>query len=1075
MRDLLERLRKSESYRLILDDLRSKRHAAAEELWGSSSAMLVSALAEDKGGVCLCVLPGVDEAERFAEDVRAFQPERLCYFPAWEKFDPDEEPDVEIASERLFLIRQLLNPRAGDGGGRIIVAPVAAVLQLTPSAESVDEHTIILKAGDTQDPDELARMLGEQGFHPTPRVEAPGEFCRKGGILDVFPFAAQTPLRIEFFGDEVDSLREFDPATQDSLQIVERCEITTPTIFGSSDKSRRASIFDHMPDDAWVALKEPPEIADRADAPEVSLETGGAGSPELLAACRRFPTLEIRQIPGGDAVGHSFGVQSLARFTGQLQTALNELKELCERNERIVVLCNNEAEQRRLEELLEDSSIADSLGFETRIGRLNTGFEIPDLRLAVIPHHELFNRYQQRRALPRLRHTGLIESTEQLSEGDPVVHVNHGLGIFRGMRMIEQDGKKQECLYLEYANGTMLYVPIGKMDLVQKYIGPSEGRPELDTLGGKSWRNRKLRAAEAADELAVEMLQIQVARETEKGIRYNENSEWIKEFEAEFFFEETEDQLIAAENVQRDMERERPMDRLICGDVGYGKTEVAMRAAFRAVMNGKQVAVLVPTTILAAQHYRTFTERMADYPVRIEMLSRFRTKAEQKRTLERMAEGTVDIVIGTHRIVQKDVQFKELGLVVIDEEQRFGVAHKERLKRLRATVDVLTLTATPIPRTLHMALLGLRDISTLSTPPRDRLAIQTRPMRFSPEAIRKAVLHEMARDGQVFFLHNRVMDIADIAAKVREIVPEARILIAHGQMGERQLEQRMKQFVAGEADVLVCTTIIQTGLDIPNVNTIIINDAQNFGLADLHQLRGRVGRYKHRAYAYLLIPKNRPIRPDGQKRLQAIQEFAELGAGFKIAMRDLEIRGAGNLLGREQHGHIAAVGYDMYCKLLEQAIRRRRGEKPVEVESTTISLGLECYIPRDYMPDGGNRLETYRNLARATTEKELDEMRDRLRDRYGPPPEELSRLVSEARLRIRARRVGIRSIHFDGEYINLRAANADIARAALMCPPEDSVKIDELTVLLRLHSRKHLPPQGLMAYLLSILPKDEQE
>jgi len=1080
MNPLLDEMRRSRAYGRVLADLRASGRTGAENLWGASAALLVAALGEDLGTTGLCILPGVEDAERFAEDVRFFAPERLAYFPAWEGLDADDPPDLDIACERLILVRQLLDPSADPAGGaRIIVAPVAAVLQHTATREELDRHTLRLCTGEEHGPERIAAWLVDQGFRRVHQVEVPGEFCRRGGILDVYPFGAVLPYRIEFFGDVIESIRTFDPADQTSRQVVERCEVLSAVGAAGTSQAGGHTLLDSLPERAWVALKEPAEVAARADAPETRLETDGAGARRLLAACERLALVRVSAMPL-DGRAHDFETRSVSRFTGQLQVALDELGALARRCRRTVVLCNNDAEKQRLLELLADSPLpGDRL--EMRLGRVSAGFESPPMGLALIPHHELFHRYQQRRTPPRYRHMTLVESIAELEPGDYVVHAQHGIGVYRGLKVLGPPRRRgrtadvpvrQECLCIEYRDGAMLYVPVSHIELVQKYAGPSERRPELSRLGGKGWSRRRERAAQAAEKLALEMLSLHAERLTHRGIAFEDDPEWQREFEAAFIYEETEDQLRVAEEVRRDMTSEQPMDRLICGDVGYGKTEIAMRAAFRAASNNTQVAVLVPTTVLAAQHHRTFCERMADYPLRIELLCRFRTHAEQKRILEGLADGTVDIVIGTHRLIKEDVRFRRLGLVIIDEEQRFGVAHKERLKRFHATVDVLTLTATPIPRTLHMSLLGLKDISNLETPPRDRLAIQTRLMRFEPEKIRRIILRELARDGQVFFVHNRVRNIEAVARRLRRIVPEARILVAHGQMPERQLEAHMRRFVDHEADVLVCTTIIESGLDIPNANTILIHRADDYGLADLHQLRGRVGRYRHRAYAYFLLPEKRPLTPVAQKRLKAIQEYSELGAGFKIALRDLELRGAGNILGPEQSGHIAAVGYDMYCRLLEHAIRRRLGRPVPEVAPVTIALGLETYLPEAYMPDPRHRIEAYRRLSRAATEEEIGRIETEWQDRFGRLPASARALLDEARLRLRARQCGIRRIHTEDHRIVLVTADPDRTRAALRCSAERLVALDDRTLLLKLPRGRAIPPQEFMLYLKNVLLPD---
>ncbi|HZZ78865.1 MAG TPA: transcription-repair coupling factor, partial [Gemmataceae bacterium] len=637
--------------------------------------------------------------------------------------------------------------------------------------------------------------------------------------------------------------------------------------------------------------------------------------------------------------------------------------------------------------------------------------------IVVLGDHELFRRELAPSVLPRRQlESRAIDSFLDLQEDDLVVHLSHGIARYRGMHVLEKSGQTEEHLILEFAGGTRVYVPASKIDLVQKYVGGAKSDPELSKLGGTSWQNKKNRVEAAVLDLASEMLELQAMRESKPGIAYPGDSDWQREFDAAFPYQETPDQLTTITEIKRDMEKARPMDRLVCGDVGYGKTELAMRAAFKAIDNGKQVAILVPTTVLAEQHYRTFSARMAGYPFVIEVISRFRTGGEQKRIIKGLKEGNIDIIIGTHRIVSSDIEFKELGLVIIDEEQRFGVEAKEKLKHLRQTVDVLTLTATPIPRTLHLSLLGIRDISNLETAPQGRLPIETRIVRFDKTLIRHAILRELNREGQIYFVHNRVMDIHDVAGKLRTIVPEARIVIGHGQMSEHELEDAMVKFVQKEADILVATTIIESGLDIPNANTMFINEADHYGLADLHQLRGRVGRYKHRAYAYLLLDADRAITPNATRRLKAIEEFTELGAGFKIAMRDLEIRGAGNILGTQQSGHIAAVGYELYCSLLENAVRSLKNMPLKTHMEVTIDLPWPALLPRDYVQGQKLKIEVYRRLSRIRKLDRLDDFRRELRDRYGPIPTPVQWLLRLTDLRILASHWQIATIHLEGKW-----------------------------------------------------------
>jgi transcription-repair coupling factor (superfamily II helicase) len=882
-------------------------------------------------------------------------------------------------------------------------------------------------------------------------VELPGEFSRRGGILDVFSPDAEAPHRLEFFGDEIDSIRQFAVDTQRSLGDVEAVEITavassdgeqskrkTPSTVHQAPSTDSGHFFDYLPTDAWIAFVEPDDLQEQGKhfVERVSDVRGLFSIPGVLQQALRFPTIRVTALPStSEETTCHLRVESVERFSGEVSKLRDEL-DTAAAGDQVLIACHNDAERKRLGEVLAAGRLARSAKLQLVVGRVHAGFRLivdggrctvdgakrtptavrlPPSTILVLSDNQLFHREEVRVVVPRRQlEARAIDSFLDLAEGDLVVHLSHGISRFRGMQVLEKkDGHTEEHLILEFREGVRVYVPASKIDLVQKYIGGAKTEPELSKVGGTGWQHKKDKVQAAVLDLASEMVELQALRESQPGTAYPADTEWQAEFEAAFPYEETPDQLTTLGEIKRDMERSRPMDRLVCGDVGYGKTELAIRAAFKVIDNGQQVAVLVPTTVLAEQHYRTFSQRLAEYPFVVECISRFKTAGQQKRTVDRLAHGGVDVIIGTHRLLSADVRFKELGLVIIDEEQRFGVEHKDRLKHLRRTVDVLTLTATPIPRTLHLSLLGIRDISNLETPPKDRLAIETRIARFDQQLIRHAILREMNRDGQIYFVHNRVYNIHDIAEKLRQIVPEAKIVIGHGQMHEHELEEAMVKFVRREADILVATTIIESGLDIPNVNTIFINQADNYGLADLHQLRGRVGRYKHRAYAYMLIDSERSILPQAARRLKAIEEFTELGAGFKIAMRDLEIRGAGNILGTQQSGHIAAVGYELYCQLLENAVRQLKQQPlktPLEV---AIDLPWRAYLPRDYVPGQRQKIEVYRRLSRIRRQQRLDDFRQELRDRFGALPEPAEWLMRLAELRLLAARWQIVDVHLE--------------------------------------------------------------
>ncbi len=684
------------------------------------------------------------------------------------------------------------------------------------------------------------------------------------------------------------------------------------------------------------------------------------------------------------------------------------------------------------------------------------------VRLRLLGHHELFHRYEQRRRAQKQIATRPVDSFLDLKVGDYVVHVAHGIAKFTGMQTIAKEGKSEEYLTLRFAENASLHVPAARINLIQKYIGGFSGHPRLSRLGTGTWEKEKAKVSEAVMDMAAELIEIQAARNAEVGVAYPADTDWQKEFEAEFPYEPTNDQLTSAEEIKLDMSKARPMDRLLCGDVGYGKTELAMRAAFKAVEYGKQVAILVPTTVLAEQHYRSFKERMADYPFSVDSISRFKSTRQQKEIVKKLAAGEIDILIGTHRLISNDVKFADLGLVVVDEEQRFGVTHKERLKQMRRTVDVLTMSATPIPRTLHMSMLGLRDISSLTTAPQDRRSVVTEVMAFDKNRVKLALLRELQREGQTYFVHNRVSNILDMADQVQQMVPDARILVGHGQMGEGQLEDVMLKFIRHEADILVCTTIIESGLDIPNANTIIINNADRFGLSELHQLRGRVGRWKHRAYCYLLLPADRPVTPIAAKRLKAIEEYSHLGAGFKIAMRDLEIRGAGNILGPEQSGHIATVGYEMYCQLLEEAVRQLKNEKKPTRPDAHVEIGISAFIPKTYIAGDRQRMDIYRRLTRCTDLKMLDELKQHMEDAFGEPPRQALILFALTELRLLAGMYGIESMIRQGPDVVLTVSDASKAQHALTGAPGTLRVIDEKTVYLRMPATFMEPEACLM-------------
>ena len=1023
----------------------------------------------------------------------------LLFYPEWEVFPHEGKlPHSDVISDRLQTLVTLLGTTAETEhvppalrAGTAVAAPLAmravptlvtnviALLQKTFTPDDLKNRARRMQRGDKIAPLDLIEWLEEQGYEPEAQVSQKGEIALRGGIVDVFPSAGAWPVRLEFFGDELESLREFDPHTQISRQEIP--DVTIPpagelALLKREQTPSLAVLPDYLPPDAIFLFCDPELLSIRAD------EYAGripADDPFFIAweefqqNTEKFTTTALSET-GGDSDGDGDSNQipqfqsletfrPLAEYGANAQIAeaqrrefFNQLHRWLRQNYAVHVFCNNDGERQRFQEIWRDY-----IGQETipslQIGSLSRGFICNDAKLVVVTDAEIFGRYKIQRPR-RLKSSHALAARSaldidftDLEEGDLVVHLQYGIGKFLGLKNLPVSAGKQgetECLVIEYAPSGIeveppkLYVPVSEAHLVSKYVGAGKAHPPLNTLSGNRWRKAKEQTERAVQDVAAEMLRIQAARETQAGHAFKPDTSWQREFEGAFIYEETPDQITAIADTKGDMEKPRPMDRLICGDVGFGKTEVAIRAAFKSVMDGKQVAVLVPTTVLAQQHFNNFRERMADYPIRVELLSRFRTRRQQQQVVKDLAAGGVDIVIGTHRILQDDIAFKDLGLVVIDEEQRFGVLHKEKFKRLRTLVDVLTLSATPIPRTLYLALTGARDMSTIQTPPHDRLPVQTIVTQYDERVIRDAIQRELNRGGQVFFLHNRVMTIEMMRGKLQMLLPNARVVVGHGQMDADELEQVMVKFVNGEADILLSTTIIESGLDIPNANTIIIDRADRFGLSDLYQLRGRVGRYKHQAYAYLLLPRHANLLTDVRKRISAMKQYATLGSGFKIAMRDLEIRGAGNLLGSEQSGHITAVGFELYCQLLKQSVSSLKGEKTkprVEVNVKLDFLGKEqegsrpgdevrpfanhATLPHSYAPDPRHRIDIYRKLAQANEPSALKNLEKELRDRFGPPPPPVEMLLQIAELKILASDKSVTAIEVSNDKLMLTRNN----------------------------------------------------
>jgi transcription-repair coupling factor (superfamily II helicase) len=970
-------------------------------------------------------------------------------------------PHSEISGQRAVGLWRMAN-----SGVPVTIAPAASALLRTHVAEFYRRLALELRVGEELPLETIEAHLQSIGYERRDPVEMVGEYSIRGGILDVFPAENARPLRIEFFGDEIESIRRFDVESQRSVM-----KITEGRVLPLAEQPRAGAAYpgwefaealDHpreqslveLAGDAIVVLDEPEQIRAAAERLWKRIEQH-ADSTEIAEANflrwedfePRFadrPVLSLRELDLDAAAPHLATRPSLA-FHGSMQVAVAEAKTMVEQGYRVAFFAPSNGELERLADILREYAVPFQLGLAPNEaaspylaeraylagpvantylikGLVRRGTIFPESHIAFIGSEDLFDASDliARPGITKAQLTAFAADLADLKPGDFVVHVTHGVGKFLGVREIVQGEQKGDFMLLEYAGEARLYVPLTRMDLVEKYRGAGDAAPPLDRLGGATWTARKTRVKSKMRDMADELLKLYAQRRMAEGFAFSSDSNWQREFEDTFEFTETKDQLSAVKDIKRDMESGHPMDRLLCGDVGFGKTEVAMRAAFKALGDGKQVAVLAPTTVLAFQHYETFRARFAAFPVRIEMLSRFRAAKELKAAIDEIAAGKVDVVIGTHRVLSKDVEFRDLGLLIVDEEQRFGVRHKERLKQLRHNVDVLTMSATPIPRTLHMSMLGIRDMSVIETPPKDRLAIHTVVAHFDPELIRSAIDQEISRGGQVYFVHNRVDTIFSRAALLKELMPAARIGVGHGQMGEAELERVLLGFMRHEYDVFVSTTIVENGLDIPLANTIIIENAERHGLSELYQLRGRVGRSNRRAYAYLLVPQDTDLSEVARKRLAALREFSDLGAGFKIAALDLELRGAGNILGGEQHGHIGAVGFDMYVRLLEETVHELRGEEtPLEVHST-LNLGLDIRIPPEYIADEHQRLRAYKKIADARDAEQAEKVRSELADRYGPPPEGVETLVRFALLKTQAERVGIEAIDRRGGALQIK-------------------------------------------------------
>ena len=1049
-----------EALRERLNDAEPRAATPVRGIVGSAGALFLAALARSVARPLAVIAPDLDRAEAWRDDLEfLLGPGSVVSLPPL-----DVVPwSAQFATGPVRDDRILAMLRLGDPDPPVAILPALSLYRLTPRPDLVRARAVTLTQGAELDPELLMRALVTAGYRVVSEVGEMGEVSRRGGLLDVFAPGMTHPARVEFDGDQVASIRTFDVTTQRSVAPLTAARLAPAReILFDEDLDHRmkqfdrgglgqdlegarlhdlvregvyfegmdwvaprlgvplVSVLDYLPPETALWIDEPEAVGREIEAAEREAERlepdARAKAPHLparhdlfdpperaLARLQTFRRMESRVTMGAQDKGQvvSFDARPQPSFGRKLELLRAELRRLQDLQYERVIVCDNKGQSERLEEILGEGVVS------VDVGSITSGFVLPAARLAVFTDHEIFARYRRRRGRRMAPSRAAIRDLMTLEPGQYVVHLDHGIGVYRGLKRITLDGQDTECIQIDYAGTDRLFVPIDQLGMVQRYSAEEGRTPLISRLGGTQWQRTKAKARKAIQEMAEELLRSYAIRKARGGRAFGSDTPWQRELESSFPYEETPDQLRTVEEVKRDMESPRAMDRLVCGDVGYGKTEVAIRAAFKAVQDGTQVAVLVPTTVLAQQHLVTFTERFADFPVRIDMLSRFRSPKEQKEIVEKVRHGDLDIVIGTHRLLSKDVQFKNLGLVVVDEEQRFGVAQKERIRTLVENVDVLTLTATPIPRTLHMSLLGARDMSVMQTPPRGRYPIKTEIVEMSKDVIRDTLLREADRGGQSFFVHNRVESIDRIANYLQSIVPQLRYGVAHGQMRDVELERVMLDFLERRTDVLVTTLIIESGLDIPTVNTMLMNRADALGLAQIYQLRGRIGRSHHQAFCYLLVPAGTVLSEDAEKRLRVIAEHEELGAGLTIAMRDLEIRGAGNLLGPEQHGFMISVGFDLYCRMVDEVVQELQGKAPERRQEPAISSDLPALLPGEYIEDPDEKLDAYRRLAGVTTAQELDELRAEFRDRFGPLPIEAEHLFDLKRLRLLGRDAGV--------------------------------------------------------------------
>jgi len=1104
---LKKRIYKYSGFEETAAALHDARHGVlVKNVPGALPVLLASYLFEMTARPLLLVAESLEDAEEFADDLTILLGENTTsLFPGLPDFHRELNP-IEL-SERAEVLMTLSRAKQP-----LIVAPASALLDPLPDLQEVSRNTYTLTKGEVLPRESLIQFLHESGYTREVMVEGVGQYSVRGAVMDIYPFGGASAVRVEYFGDDIDDLRSFDPQSQRSTGKLNDVTIMAAETPGAGN----SHLLQHLPEDtiviwsegrpAYLAVKE--RYEERTAKPGLRLRDLKAGNsdeeddeehlseelhdvvyeededipvaipeqvramrepgrwmePELIyGAAQKFAQVFLHSAPHPTSATLDFNGAPQERFASNLPLLADRVKEYSTRGLETILLCDNQLAADRLGQVLTERGVPEH-AFSAREGGLRHGFMLESAQLVVLVDHDIFGRKRRKRQFMKFKNAVPLHDIDALQVGDYVVHVEHGIGRYCGMTKIAVGGVQREVLKLEYRDGINLFVKLDNLASVQKYSAKEGFQPPLSKIGGKEWREVKRKTKESLVSIAEDLIKLYAKRRAERGIIFSGDTPWQREMEASFPYEDTPDQLTASESVKRDMENVTPMDRLICGDVGYGKTEVAMRAAFKAVTDGKQVAVLVPTTILAQQHYRTFRERFKNWPVDVRVISRFQSKREQTEALKKLAAGEVDVIIGTHRLLSKDVQFEELGLLIIDEEHRFGVVQKEKIRSLRANVDVLAMSATPIPRTLHMALMGARDLSQITTPPPGRQPIETDVVPFSEKVIKEAVQHELSRGGQVFLVHNRIQSIRQVSEMLHRLLPNIRIGVAHGQMNEHELEQVMLDFSEQNLDVLISTMIIESGLDMPNVNTMIINRADRLGVAQLHQLRGRIGRSSRKAYAYLLVPPHFEMSKIARSRLSALTNFSSLGAGFQLAMRDLEIRGAGNLLGREQSGYINSIGFEMYQQLIEEAVREVQTEhaqiEPEEKREVKLKIDTDAFLPEHYLPEGGLRLNIYRELARAKNVQKVRDVAQEVEDRFGRLPDAARNLFDMVRIRILAEQLGADDVNVTADLLELGFApdHAGREKMLLLASRSDGFPIEfDATkgVKVRLNLKKH--------------------